>query len=92
MYMKLVVVYRPKSEHARKLEEFVEDLKTRHALSEEQIELQDIDTRQGSATAEVYGIMAYPGIIVTDNNGACIKVWSGELPLQNEIMSYLFTG
>ncbi|MBP9853095.1 hypothetical protein KBC77_03865 [Candidatus Saccharibacteria bacterium] len=88
--MKLMVVYRPDSEHARSVESYLGDLERRRTVDEGQIERVDIDTREGAQTAAAYGIVSYPTMIVTDDNGGFLKMWGGELPLQNELMSYLF--
>lgn len=89
--MKVMVFYRPDSEHARKVTSYIEDLERQRRIEKDDIELVDLDTREGASLASIYDIVAYPGVAVVDNSGAFIKMWSGELPLQNELMSYLFT-
>jgi hypothetical protein len=89
--MKVLVFYRPDSEHARKTEEFMRELLRQHDLSPKQIETVSIDTREGASLASLYDILSYPGVVVVDNYGAYIKSWSGDLPLMDEVMSYAFS-
>lgn len=84
--MKIRVLYRPDSEHARSIEEFFREFQQR---SPHDVEMMSIDTREGAAQADLYGIMAYPAILVVNNSGEVMKSWEGEdLPLMDEIMSY----
>lgn len=85
--MKVLIIYRPYSEHGRMVEEFVREFKSRN--NQERVELLDIDTRDGSATASLYDVMQYPAIMVLRIDGAVQKVWTGEqLPLIDEVASY----
>jgi hypothetical protein len=85
--MKVVILYRPYSEHGRRIEEYVHEFKSRN--NHEKVELLDIDTRDGSSTASLYDILQYPAIMVVQNNGAVQKIWTGEeLPLIDEVASY----
>ena len=87
--MKVLILYRPNSEHARQVEEFIRDYKNRH--EEGRIEVMDVDTRDGSATATLYGIMQYPAIMALRNDGSVLKEWEGDqLPLMDEIAYYTF--
>lgn len=88
--MKLLVFYRPDSEHARKVTDYLRELDRHHGVGEGSVELIDVDTSEGDNRAKIYDVMAYPTCIVTDETGGFIKLWSGELPLQNELASYLF--
>jgi hypothetical protein len=86
--MKLLVLYKSKSEHGRIVEEFIHDLQSR--TSNPNIEVLDIETREGAFKAEVYDIMSYPAILVTQDNGTIQNMWVGEtLPLVNEVVAYL---
>jgi hypothetical protein len=86
-YMKVVILYRPYSEHGRRIEEYVHEFKSRN--NQTKVELLNIDTRDGSSMASLYDIVQYPSIIVVQNNGAVQKIWAGdELPLIDEVASY----
>lgn len=50
--------------------------------------MMDLNTRDAVATASIYDIVSFPGVVVTDNYGAYIMGWNGTLPLMSELMSY----
>jgi hypothetical protein len=88
--MKLLVLYRAHSEHGRIVEEFVRDFTYRHEAEANQLEVQDVDTRDGSATASLYDVVQYPAVLVLGDDGSFIKSWTGEnLPLMDEVAGYL---
>lgn len=85
--MKVVVLYRPNSEHGRLVEEFIKEFKTRY--SDHQLEVVDVDSKEGITMVELYGAMQYPSIIVVSEDGGFIKMWSGDhLPLISEVSYY----
>lgn len=85
--MKVVVLYREKSEHRRVVEEFVHEFERR---TSGQLELIDIDTKQGSDLAELYDVTEYPAVLATAEDGSMQNMWVGEpLPLINEVAAYL---
>ncbi len=87
--MKMLVIYRPKSEYARRVEEFIRDLYS-HDITQESVQIVDIDSREGIALASIYDIMSGLGIVVTDNVGSYIKDWQGtDLPLVSEVTAYM---
>ncbi|MFT4532362.1 MAG: hypothetical protein ACI9T8_000382 [Candidatus Saccharimonadales bacterium] len=88
MVMRLVVIYRVRSDRARAVSEFIETLnrrypgKTLHEL--------DIDTREGAAEAALYGVMDYPAFIATAYDGRVVSMWQGmPLPLIDEVAAML---
>lgn len=87
MDMKASILYRPNSEFARMVEEYVTDFKRSKGKD---IELIDLNTRDGASTAALYGIVRYPSVLVTRDDGQVIKDWQGEqLPLMSELAVYL---
>ena len=91
--MKVLVLYRPHSEHARRVEEFLHDLQQEHDIDRRSLQIFDVDSRDGIATASLYDVMSTPAIIVTDNLGSYIKSWIGEeLPLMRDIAAYTYGG
>lgn len=87
--MKLVILYRPVSEHARTVESFVHDFKSRNPSIK--LELVNIDDREGVATASLYDIMHNPAILALAGDGSLLKEWQGEvLPLMDEVASYAY--
>jgi hypothetical protein len=85
--MRVLVLYRPNSEHARAIDEFIETYQKQYHLSH--IEVLDVDSRDGSALATLYDVMQYPAILVLQADGQVQKSWTGEsLPLMGEVASY----
>lgn len=85
--MKACILYRPDSEFARMVEEYVHDFKQTKGYD---IELIDLNTRDGASTASLYDIIQYPGVLVTREDGQWVKDWQGEqLPLMTELAAYL---
>lgn len=85
--MRLLILYRPNSEHGRRVEEFAHDFRQRSGYK---VSLENVDTRDGWATATLYDIMAYPAILALDNASQLIKDWQGDqLPLFDEVAGYL---
>ena len=82
--MKLVVLYREQSDHARLVTEFVEMLSRR--FPGKSAELIDIDTQTGAQMAATHGVMRYPAFLVTTYEGRLVNQWEGEpLPLIDEV-------
>lgn len=85
--MKVVVIYRPNSEHGRLTEDFIRDYQARHDSG--QLEAINIDSREGSALAALYDIMQYPTVLAMRDDGQLLRSWEGEqLPLLNEVAAY----
>lgn len=85
--MRVLVLYRPNSGHGRLVEEFVHDFQSRH--NSDKIELLNIDTREGSATATLYDVVQYPAVLVLQADGSLQRSWIGEtLPLIDEVVAY----
>lgn len=85
--MKVLVLYRPNSEHGRIVEEFIHEFQIRHAS--ERLEVLNIDTRDGSAMASLYDVMQYPAILILQTDGYVQKIWEGtQLPQMDEVVSY----
>lgn len=85
--MKVSVLYRPNSEQARSVEEFMHEFKRLH---NQDVSVLNLDTRDGAAMASLYDIMQAPAVFVTQDDGRLVQVWSGTpLPLMNEVAAYL---
>lgn len=86
--MKVLILYRPMSEHSRLVEEFIHDYQTRH--ESHHLEIVSLDTREGSAMASLYDVMQYPAIMVMQADGSVQKIWQGgpPLPMMDEVASY----
>jgi hypothetical protein len=85
--MKVLIIYRPNSEHGRLTEEFIHDFQRRNPS--QQLEVLNIDSRAGSATATLYDVTDYPTILVLQSDGQLEKSWGGDnLPRLDEVASY----
>lgn len=86
--MKVLVLYRERSEHRQKVEEFIRDFKNQHPGSK--VEVMDIDQREGSATASLYDIYRYPSILALRDDGSVIETWQGidEMPRLDDVGYY----
>lgn len=87
--MKTIILYRPKSEAATAVETFAHDFKARHETVK--LELVNVDEREGVALASLYDIMRFPAVMALATDGTLLHLWEGEeLPLMDEIASYMF--
>lgn len=82
----MCVLYRPNSEHARHVEEYIRDFI--YVQPSRKVELIDVDSKEGIAMAELYDIVQYPTIVAIDESGQLQRSWSGELPLSDELAYY----
>jgi len=88
--MRLVVLYRPNSEFARPVEEFISNYQRWHNGG--RVEIVNYDSREGSATASLYDVMQQPAILALREDGSVLKTWEGDtLPLMDEVASYSFS-
>lgn len=89
-FVKLVILYRPNSEHATDVETFARDFQRQHDIGRK-LEMQSLSTRDGAATASLYDIMSYPAILALADNGSLLSLWQGQpLPLMDEVAAYLY--
>lgn len=86
--MRVVIIYRPDSENAREVEQYIADFNRFHPG--ENIETYNIDSIEGSNLAQVYGIMDHPVVIALNNDGQLQQIWQGvsKLPLMNDLAYY----
>ncbi len=85
--MKIHILYRPASDHSQIVDEYVHEFKRRRNYD---IELVNIDSKDGSNEAAMYEIMSYPAVVVTKDNGEMVMHWQGDnLPLMDELAAYL---
>ncbi len=86
--MKLLILYRPDSDHSTDIESFVRDFQHRFDVGRK-IEMVSLNTRDGAATASLYDVMSYPAILALADDGSVLNVWQGvPLPLMNEVAGY----
>lgn len=88
--MKVIILYRPNSEHAREVETFVQDYHDRYADSH--LDLIDVDSREGTAMASLYEVMQYPALLALSNDGSVLRSWEGGMmPLMDEVAYYTYS-
>lgn len=91
MHMKVLILYRPNSEHATVVESFVRDFQHQHDMGN-RVDLVSINTREGSATAALYDIWQFPTIMAVGDDGRMLNMWQGEpLPLMDEVIGYVYS-
>lgn len=88
--MKVLVLYRPNSEHGRLVEEFIRDYSRNGRTGK--IEGLNVDTRDGSAMATLYDVVRYPTILAVRDDGSILRAWDDDmLPLQDEVAAYSYS-
>lgn len=86
--VKLLILYRPNSEHETEVESYVRDFQRRYEIGRK-FEMVSMNTRDGAATASLYDVMAYPAILVLGDDGSLVSFWQGTpLPLMDEVAGY----
>jgi hypothetical protein len=86
--MKLLILYRPRTEFARSVEEFVQNLERIYPGNN--VALTDANSIEGSHQAELYDIMQFPAMLVLGEDGSVVNSWIGpELPLIDDVVGYL---
>lgn len=85
--MRVLVIYKDQADYTRTVLEFLRDFE--HQTGHE-LETLDPDTVEGSQFCETYGIVEYPTIIATSDDGVMQKLWRGlPLPTIIEVSYYV---
>jgi hypothetical protein len=85
--MRVVVLYRDRTDYARTVIEFLHDFKaqTGHDLT-----FLDPDSAEGMLFCDTYGIFDFPTIIATTEDGVMQNIWNGlPLPTISELSYYV---
>jgi hypothetical protein len=86
--VKLLILYRPSSEHETEVESYVRDFQRRYDVGKK-IEMISLNTRDGAATATLYDVVSYPAILVLGDDGGLVNFWQGlPLPLMDEVAGF----
>lgn len=84
--MKVVILYRSKTEHESKVLDFERDYRQQTGRD---LNLVDLNTKEGSDLAELYDVVRYPAVLAMTNDGALLQLWQGELlPLIRDVTFY----
>jgi len=88
--MKVLVLYRPESEHRARIEEFISNFNASNSYSGK-LDVINVDTREGVSSASLYDVTRYPAVLVVRDDGIMQKLWQGieEVPLVNEVQAYM---
>jgi hypothetical protein len=85
--MRVVVIYKEQNDYTRTVTDFLRDFE--HQTGHE-LEKMDPDTPEGTLYCETYGIVEYPTIIATSDDGAMQNTWNGlPLPTISEVSYYV---
>ena len=85
--MKVRVVYKYESDHAREVLSFLRDFKKQTGHDIEEV---DPDTPDGASTCRAYDIVEYPTIIATSDDSRLQNMWRGRpLPTISEVSYYV---
>ena len=84
--MKVAVVYKDESDHARTVIDFIRDYRRQTGRD---LEIIDPDSADGAQFCRTYDIVEYPSIVATSDGGVLQNLWRGlPLPLINELSYY----
>ncbi len=85
--MRVVVIYKPASDHAREVVEYLREFGRRTGRLLEQ---KDPETIEGEAFCRTYDIVEYPTIIALSQDGHVQHLWRGRpLPQIDEVSYYV---
>lgn len=85
--MRVVVVYRYESDHAREVLDYLRDFSKQTGHTVEEV---DPDSRDGAQFCRVYDIVEYPTMIALSDGGQVQNVWRGRpLPTISEVSFYV---
>lgn len=85
--MRIVIIFKPFSDHARECEEWIHEFEHR---TNTQLEVLDPESPDGETFCVARGIMEYPAIAVVDSDGKSYETWTGSpLPVIDEVTAYV---
>lgn len=88
--MKVTVIYKEESDHARDVIDFVREYQRQTGR---ELTIVDPETPEGAQFCRTYDIVEYPSVIATSDNGVLQNLWRGRpLPLISEVSYYDVAG
>ena len=85
--MRIVAVYKEFSDHAREMDEWLDQFERRSGQTVERIDPESLDGETFCASRD---IVRYPTIAVVGDDGKTYEMWSGSpLPVIDEVMGYI---
>jgi cytochrome oxidase Cu insertion factor (SCO1/SenC/PrrC family) len=89
MVMKIVILYHPESDHARRVEEYAHDFER---IYPQKVDLLSLETREGADMARLYDVVRYPALLALRDTGEMLQMWvNDQLPLMDEVAAYANT-
>ena len=86
-YMKVYMVYKTESDHARAVTDWMRDFNHQTGKG---LEVINPDSREGADFCRTYDIVEYPTLVAIDINGALQNIWRGViLPTISEVGYYV---
>lgn len=84
--MKVVVVFKSESEHARAVSDFLHEFKRQTGRD---LEMISPDTKEGDTFCRTYDVVEYPTMLALGDDGAMQQTWRGlPLPTVSEVSYY----
>ena len=84
--MRVVIVYKENSDHAREVIDYLRDFKRQTGKMLEEI---DPEKRENIGFVEAYDVVEYPTILALTDDGQVVNSWRGTpLPIINEVSYY----
>ncbi len=84
--MKVVIIYKEQSDHARAVEDYLRDFLRRTG---KELETLNPDTADGAHTCRTYDIVEYPTVVALSDEGQLQNSWRGlPLPTISELSYY----
>ena len=85
--MRVVVIYKPETDYAREVEDYLFEFKRR---SGHDLETLDPDTPAGISFCETYDLLEFPCVVALSDDGQMQNLWKGlPLPTMSEVSYYV---
>jgi hypothetical protein len=84
--MRAVILYHPKSDQIGVVEDYSQDF---IRFKGRALELVSLETVEGAEMAKLYGVVAYPAVLVIGPDNTLLQMWQYVLPLMDELSAYL---
>src|SRR3989344_3601599 len=84
--MKVIVLFRPNSEHSGLIEDYARDFERFKA---KKLQLISLNTIEGDDMARLYDVTQYPAFLAIADSGTMQRLWQGNpMPLMDELAYY----
>jgi len=85
--MKVVILYKPNSEHDSLVQGYVREFVRRTGKA---LKIINAESREGISLAKLYDALQFPALIATRDNGEFVQIWPEfeKWPTMNELTYY----